>query len=625
MQDPYGAFRRDLMSSLRLSGQAARQVARGRASAIPNAQFDPAEYVPVDTSGVGEFPWQWDNFGTFNAQTWNFLNTVAAKTDTGALHLTGGLTTWYYNIISATAYLWTDDDKTDVAKQLSNARSAQSQLIQDYQSLFAPVSPADRQAAASALGVSAASTLVYIVDYQIGYVWSGRQASGMPPLTASQIRAADLGSLFANAPGAAKSTMLPGLQAALQYERAWATQVDLLWNRSRSIRDAAENTGVPDVANQSGMYTVDRSGANVVRHSFSVKPSVNDIQTALSSSHTMEMSFSVQDSGAGDAIVSVPGKTAARVPRSVLAVTPHKGVARDVLSHDGAGDRADVRVTYHGPVEITVGATPFAQERATGWYYEYPIVEAAMNQAQGKSAGYQFQLPVGAAQFGATGVGTLQKLLVCRSVTLEVAYPNGDAARLANSAPTGAGAKATLLGNMHIAASSKHAAVAQVRTDAGTGTPSLVLNVGESGAGGTPGSLAHVIGARISRPFPTVAPAVQSAIVAPMLFAMPLSKAAPPAPASVALVQSYERLFGPVTSARMKKAGAQTPLAYILHHVLGSEWSGTAARHMPPLTMQQMRAARQLRLLFPEMPLEGAEVLTELHAYLSQTADAQAP
>ena len=128
MQDPYSAFRRDLVSSLRLSAQATRKVAAGRGGGgmAPTAHVDPVDYIPIDTSGVGEFPWQWNTFGTFNADTWTFLNTIAMVSDQGVLHLTGGLTTWYYNVISATAYLWTDADRTAITKHIANSNAALS-------------------------------------------------------------------------------------------------------------------------------------------------------------------------------------------------------------------------------------------------------------------------------------------------------------------------------------------------------------------------------------------------------------------------------------------------------------------------------------------------------------------
>ncbi|WP_299044149.1 hypothetical protein [uncultured Tateyamaria sp.] len=625
MQDPYGAFRRDLVSSLRLSAQAARKLAPVSGPSGQTTQVDPVDYVPLDTSGVGDFPWEWNNLGTFNAETWNFLNTIASKTSRGAIRLTAGFTTWYFNIISATAYLWTDKDQADVNKHLIAARMAQGQLINTYQSMFAPISPADKQTAATALGASTVSNLTYVVDYQIAFRWSGREAAGLPPLTASEIRSGPLASLFAHAPTNAQQTFLPTLKAALGHEQDWARQIDRLWNLSRSIRDAAANTQAPDVANHSGMYTVDRTGNTVVRHSFAVSPPVEDIRSQLSSSATIEVTFSAKRTAKGQTVVNMAGKPAASVPAGVVSVAPNKGAARDLFAHDGSGDRAEVKIIYHGPAEITVAATPFAQadpDTTTGWYFEHPIVQAATNQALNVPRGYHFQIPVGGGHGLGANVGTVQKLLVCRAVTLQVVYPKGDLGRLSKSVPTGSKTSASLMGEVHLKSSAHQSVKTQVQTDQKSGAPSLVLTAGPPGDADTPGPRAHVIGARVTHPFPKIATALQKARPPPPTphsgaqFGLEGGAVAAPATGG-ALVALYERAFGDITPAQLAAVQAPDPLAFVLHHVLGLDWSGRGRANKPALTLAEMRGARNLRSLFPEMPLAGAEVLTELHAYLS--------
>lgn len=616
MPDPYHAFRQDLVSSLRQSAQAARAPTKPGLLGAPPPQLDPADYIPVDTSGVGEFPWEWDNLGTFNANTWTFLNTTATKSDQGFVQLKAGLTTWYFNIINATAYLWTDADRATLNTHLSAAQQAQEQMISDYQSMFTPISPADKQTAAAALGLSAVSNLTYVVDYQIAYRWSGHEAAGLPPLSASDIRAAQLDTLFAKAPPKAKQALLPSLRAALKHEEDWATHIDRLWNTSRAIREAVDNTHQPDVTNQSGMYTVDLSGNTIVRHSFAVAPSVSDIRTKLSSPHTMQVSFSANRTAQGDTVVAMTGSTPSQVPEAVIATQDGKGTNKTLFAHDGTGDRAEVTITYHGPAEITVTATPFGQKNATGWFYEHPITEAATNQARNISTGYQFQIPISTVQGGSTGAGLLQKLLVCRQVTLAVVYPNGDLQRLSQSVPTGAGVSATLMGELHLKHSPDHPVTAQVQLDQATGAPSLVMTAGPPGTAGTPGPLAHVIGARVNHPFPQIAPAIRHGTPELHLLATNALTAAPESTPVNALVTAYERIFGPIPASQLSATGSATKEAFITDHVLGAEWSGQQKAGKPALTLTRMRAARNLRSLFPDMPLAGAALLTELHSYL---------
>lgn len=284
-----------------------------------------------------------------------------------------------------------------------------------------------------------------------------------------------------------------------------------------------------------------------------------------------------------------------------------------------------MRITYHGPAEITVAATPFAPsgaEKTTGWYYEHPIVEAATNKVKNVPAGYHFQIPVAGGHGLGPHVGTLQKLLVCRAVTLEVIYPNGDLTRLSKSAPTGKSTGASLMGEMHLQASSHQSVSTQVQTDKQTGAPSLVLKAGPPGSADTPGPLAHVIGACITHPFPKVAPALKkTSSVRPFVkpnaqIGLESGAIAKPATGD-ALVALFEKDFGDITPAQLTGVKASDKLGFVLHHVLGLEWSGRGPDGKPALTVTEMRKAHNLRGLFPQMPFEGAGVLTELHSYLS--------
>lgn len=630
MSDPYRVLKQSLVANLRqsagiggprLAAQLRTAPAQTQALGLAGA-LEEEDFLPVDTSGVGEFPWEWNSFGTFSAETWHFLNTLAARTSDDVITLSAGLTTRYFNLISATAYLWTDQDRAELEQHLSKAAQARSQLVNSYQTLFAPISPTDKAAAATALGRGTLSNVGYVVEYRIAYEWSGRKMQGLPPLDAAEIRAAPLDRLFAQAPTSASSALLPPLRAALKHEADWAARIDALWNTAHAIRRAAGNTHAPDPGNESGMYTVDRSGTNEVRHSFSVAPSVNAIRADLSAAKVIEMSFTAQSASGGKVLVSAPGGVQSHVPASVVALSDATGAERSLFSHDGAGDKAEIRVQYHGPAEITLDRAPFEAEQATGWFFDAPVRQAFANHARGLPTGYQFQVPVGPVAGSAFGV--LRSLLVCREVTLRVIYPEGDLHRLSRSAPTGAGVSATLLGQMRVTDQAHRAVTARVEPDPATGAPSLVLTAGKPGQPGMPGPLAHVIGARIARPFAQAAPVPSSRLQMPRLFATAQARAVPqgaspmpgptPRPRPVdPLVTAYEALFGPIPDARLSRPGLAAKRDFILTDVLGAEWSGRRRAGLPPLSLAQMRDAANLRSLFPDMPLEGAALLTALH------------
>ncbi|WP_299685362.1 hypothetical protein [uncultured Tateyamaria sp.] len=653
MSDPYGAFKQTLVSALNASARNALDppVAGGLLGAPVAADHSGIDdFLPVDASGVGDFPWQWNDFENFNAETWNYLNTIAAKSDQGFVSFTAGLTTWYYNVISATAYLWTEDDHKTVDAHLAKARAVQQDIVSAYVVMAQPILPQDRTAAAAALGVTSLSALSYVVDYRIAYQWSGREAAGLPPLTSSQIRDADLSALFEHAPAGARDRLLPLLHNALTYEAAWAAAIDVLWNRSRAIRDAANNAHDPSAANKSGRMIFWPDGRAETKHEFHVAPSTNDIRAHLSSADTLQVSFSAAQAAGDQATVAVPGGAVSHVPADVLSLKPKSGAPRGLFAHDGTGDRADIHIIYHGPAEISVSAAQFDPATATGWYFEHPITQAATNLVQNVPSGYQFQVPIAVDDDSWAEFGLLSTLLVCRKVEIKVVYPKGDLTRLAASVPQSPGGSVALMGKTHLKSTSDQPVTARIEADQATGAPAMVLSAGPPGVTGTPGPRVHVIGAKLSHPFPDIEPLTAPAS-APQIALM--SKRAPHsyllsqlagdgggagsggagggagAPLlniadvmdlldpGADLVAAYERVFGNIDAARLQATGTTTKLDFVLTHVFGHEWSGRAA-DQPPLSVDAMRAAPNLRAAFPDMPLEGAEILTELHQYLSE-------
>lgn len=85
------------------------------------------------------------------------------------------------------------------------------------------------------------------------------------------------------------------------------------------------------------------------------------------------------------------------------------------------------------------------------------------------------------------------------------------------------------------------------------------------------------------------------------------------------MVATYERIFGAISAAQTGPLGSGRKADFILRQVLGADWSGRESAGQPPLSLDDMRAARNLRSLFPDMSFEGAALLTELHAYLAAT------
>lgn len=616
MQDHYHALKKDLISALNLSMPKAQSgLSTILKSDTPHLQ-ESKKYTPIISSGLDKFPWQWNQLGTFNAATWNFLNHIATS-EQNFISLTPGLTTWYYNVISATAYLWTDEDRATLDSLLADSSRYQNDIISGYLTMFKTIDPLDKKITAAALGLDTINGLTYIVEYLVGFQWSGRQAAGLTPLSAAELRETNLDALFIKAPQSAHKVLLVPMKKMFTYEKMWALKIDGLWNKSTSIRNAADNTHSPELSNESGMQVVAYDGVNAVRHSFSVSPSVNDIEAQLASKTTMKVTLSAQQSNQSDAVVSVRGAKSMRVSTSFLTLEHKSGMSKPLLLHDGTGDEALINITYHGLAEITIKATAFSWQNSTGWYYESPLTQAAVNKVQNSLQGYQFQLPV--SYDLASGSGLLETLLICRTMTVEVVCPKGNVERLAQNIPTGSSVSATLFDTVRLKGTPAQPLIATIAKHKSTGAPSIILTSVDEGLSNTPGPLAHVIGATIYQPCKDLSASIKqhspktlkTAVATKSLIADTKRNQ------EQALVSVYEQVFGLIKPKQLIAAHASNKFNFIIEYIFGKEWSGCLKRNTAPVTVSVMQKARNLRELFPQMPIAGSKVMTKLHEYLS--------
>lgn len=618
MQDHYDALKKDLISALNLSmPQSQSHSSSLLKSAVPSLQ-KPKKYSPIISSGHDKFPWQWNKLGTFNAATWSFLNNIATYSAQDFISLTPGLTTWYYNVISSTAYLWTDEDHATIDSLLASSLRYQEDIISGYFAMFKAIDPLEKKAAALALGLDTINGLTYVVEYLIGFQWSGRQAAGLEPFSNAELRETNLDTLFVKAPKNAREVFLTPLKKMLAYERKWTLKIDALWNMSISIRNAADNTHAPALSNESGMQVVAHDGVNAIKHSFSVLPSVSEIREQLSSSTTMKVTLAAQQSTADDATVSMQSASSVRVPTSFLTLKHKSGRSKALLLHDGTGDKALINITYHGLAEITIKASAFSWQKATGWYYENPLTQAAMNRACNIELGYQFQLPV--SYDLTSGSGLLESLLICRAVTVEVICPNGDLEKLAKNISADSNVSATLFDSVKFEGSTEKPLIAKVTKHKITGAPSITLTSANVENSTILEPLAHIIGATLYQPDNVLSTPMKQKSSAKMLNVAAETKYLKPDSRinqEQMLVSVYEQTFGLIQTKQLITAHVSTKFNFIIEYIFGQQWSGCIKNNVAPITITAMRKAKNLRDLFPQMPVAGSNVITKLHEYIS--------
>jgi hypothetical protein len=204
---------------------------------------------------------------------------------------------------------------------------------------------------------------------------------------------------------------------------------------------------------------------------------------------------------------------------------------------------------------------------------------------------------------------------------VQVLCPKGDAQRLKASVPIGLKVSATLLDGINVTGGPRQSHVITLENDPKRGTPIIVLKTEDGGQTGTPGPFAHVIGAQIYGPsVGDGSPSKRKRSMKMKHFNPPGTTLhhATPEGSRKNIVTVYERIFGPISQDQISSTQFSTKSEFIEIHVIGGEWSGRLKAILPPLALSEMRLAHNLLSLFPDMPLEGAEVLTELQEYLSR-------
>lgn len=101
------------------------------------------------------------------------------------------------------------------------------------------------------------------------------------------------------------------------------------------------------------------------------------------------------------------------------------------------------------------------------------------------------------------------------------------------------------------------------------------------------------------------------------------------------LLSSYEKIYGTITSKQIEGAEKTvagyggppivTKLDYAILYVMGYIWSGRDDRQEPPLTFIEIAGAASLQRLFVNMPASGAQLLSQLGAYLESYRLVQVP
>lgn len=358
------------------------------------AELCPTTCIPVDTAGLGNFFWFYQNInGVFNQATLDMIDTrVMPGTVAGVARLSaaGGFPNAYAQVVARLVYTLGSADQRRVQQTMQASAVAAASTVAAAEAAFGPITPAALEQARKTCGrIAIEARLDYVITYLMGSVWSGRGAQGLSPLTTEAMTAApDLLHLLPFTPAAGHAVVAAAgayLQAAQAISALWA-QVQLA---SWQIHRLSENTGSPTSAN-GGMATVSPWTGFIApgaQPGYRIARTLMDISTELND------------------------------PARVLRVT--------MRTPDTAGQLRDYVLEVSGYTYIPIVPNAL-QDSGTGWYASAPIAAAAANGTRDVT-GYKF---VGAPGYNMQGLadggnfGRLTGLLVCQDIrVLPTAYP----------------------------------------------------------------------------------------------------------------------------------------------------------------------------------------------------------
>lgn len=358
------------------------------------ANLCPTVCIPVDTAGLGNFFWFYQNInGVFNQATLDMIDTrVMPGAVPGVVKLSaaGGFPNAYAQVVARLTYTLGSADQRRVQQTAQASAAAAASTVAAAETAFGPITPAAMEQARQACGHTAIEAkLDYVITYLMGSVWSGRGGQGLPPLTVEALTAStDLLHLLPFTPGAGHAVVAAAsayLQAAQAIAATW-TQVQLAGWRIHRLR---QNTGEPTSAN-GGMATVSPwTGfiAPVEQPGYRIGRTLADIGAELNDP--------------------------TRVIRWTMRTPDTTGQLRDYV----------LELSGHTYVPIVPNAL---QDDGTGWYDGAPIADAAANGTRDVT-GYKF---VSATDYNMRGLeeggnfGRLTGLLVCQDIrVLPTAYP----------------------------------------------------------------------------------------------------------------------------------------------------------------------------------------------------------
>ncbi|RSD32049.1 hypothetical protein [Vibrio pectenicida] len=360
------------------------QVLPGEADGFSAVLADPAH---------SRFPyWYLNENLVFNQYTYDYISArvMPGKVE-GTVQLSdgNGFSHAYLQVMSAIAFSLSQQTKQQLVEQQKELETLASDLVDVYEYAFNAITPEKINQANQVVEpyqVTIETKLDYVVQYVVGYQWSGRVAQEKPPLNFSQLAdAKNLTQLLPDIPSSGAGVLQKFSLYLHSYRLISAVGNGLQYNSG--ILNALKNNVQFPTKETGGIRTfnpVDGSESDQYQPGYDIGISLADITNALNDGNrTIRLTLKTgRREGTPNSKGSV-GKIASKV-----TFVDELGRSTDLNSLTESG-QVMVDVAYQGYVYLPILRASLSAGGQTGWYFSDPIWQAFNNQAQDET-GYQF-------------------------------------------------------------------------------------------------------------------------------------------------------------------------------------------------------------------------------------------
>jgi hypothetical protein len=377
-----------------------RELAKQAQQVLPDS-------CPVDSGGLGGFPFYYETTKGFQESTWNYINSSANISKDNDVILTGDLfESFYQRYLNNVTYDLSTKDSETLNKALANADDKAVQLIKEYERTFEEITKADME------GAKVRTKIDYIVDYQVRRVWADQSK----PFDIGASDVTELEQQLPNMPTSGRkiiNVMFQYFQAIRSAAPIVNSQIDAL-NRLDIVRANAKK---PDRLN-GGLKVFPLVGQESYRIRYNPDKDPDQIKKELDNKNSkIALKFSASNRTDGTAELKLGSNAFGVIGWGGLL-----GIATDSTSYTldqfwSSQKKCDISITITG-----LSVLHFPPSRYSGgkyWFAADILKEAVANDGKDVS-GYEFAGDIPVDQVA--GLPMLQALAFGNPPSIQITY-----------------------------------------------------------------------------------------------------------------------------------------------------------------------------------------------------------